>query len=166
MPVRGKPRRGGLPFTGAELRFLRALVRDKVDFMVVGLSAAALQGAPVVTQDVDLWFRDLNDPRLRRTLKKAGAGILEPAGLNPPILLGEGIELFDLVGHMHGLDGFAQEMKHAVRISLGSFRVPVLPLARVIASKRALGRPKDDLYLRVLADTRATLRRRPGNLKI
>ena len=40
----------------SELRFLRALLRRKVRFMVVGLSAAALQGAPVVTQDVDLWF--------------------------------------------------------------------------------------------------------------
>ncbi|MBI4324951.1 MAG: hypothetical protein HY674_06770 [Chloroflexi bacterium] len=47
-----------------ELRFLRALLRRKVRFMVVGLSAAALQGAPVVTQDVDLWFKDLSDPRI------------------------------------------------------------------------------------------------------
>jgi hypothetical protein len=138
------------------------LVRARVDFMVVGLSAAALQGAPVVTQDVDLWFRDLNDPRLLRALKKAGAGILEPVGLNPPMLLGEDVGLFDLVTHMHGLDGFAEEMKHALRISLGSFRVPVLPLDRVIASKRALGRPKDELYLKVLADTRKAVRRRPG----
>lgn len=45
----------------SELRFLRALLRRKVRFMVVGLSAAVLQGAPVVTQDVDLWFEDLND---------------------------------------------------------------------------------------------------------
>ncbi|MEK7477540.1 MAG: hypothetical protein AAB152_18115 [Candidatus Coatesbacteria bacterium] len=160
MPARGKPRPGGPPLSAAELRFLRALVRAKVDFMIVGLSAAALQGAPVVTQDVDLWFRDLNDPRLHRTLRKVGSGILEPVGLNPPVLLGEGVDLFDLVTHMHGLEGFAEEMKHAVRISLGSFRVPVLPLDRVIASKRALGRPKDELYLRVLADTRKAVRRR------
>jgi hypothetical protein len=26
---------------------------------------AALQGAPVVTQDVDLWFEDLGDPGIR-----------------------------------------------------------------------------------------------------
>ena len=130
--------------------------------MIVGLSAAALQGAPVVTQDVDLWFRDLEDPRLRRVLKRLGASILPAVELNPPILLGEGVELFDLVTHMHGLGGFAEEMKRAVRISLGSFRVPVLPLDRVIASKRALGRPKDELYLRVLADTRKVVRRRPG----
>ena len=38
--------------TKSELRFLRALLRRKVRFMVVGLSAAALQGAPVMTQDL------------------------------------------------------------------------------------------------------------------
>lgn len=47
----------------SELKFLRSLVTHDVRFMVVGLSAAALQGAPVVTQDVDLWFENLADPR-------------------------------------------------------------------------------------------------------
>ncbi len=52
------------PLSDAELRLLDALVRHQVRFMVVGLSAAALQGAPVVTEDMDLWFEDLQDPRL------------------------------------------------------------------------------------------------------
>lgn len=47
-----------LPFSENELRLLRVLLKRKVDFMVVGLSAATLQGAPVVTQDVDLWFKN------------------------------------------------------------------------------------------------------------
>jgi hypothetical protein len=40
---------------------------------VVGWSAAALQGAPVVTQDVDLWFEDLNDPRIGEALRDVDA---------------------------------------------------------------------------------------------
>jgi len=55
-----------------ELRFLGALLRRNVRFMLVGLSAAALQGAPVVTQDVDLWFEDLSDPRIREALQERG----------------------------------------------------------------------------------------------
>ena len=47
------------PLTERELRFLRELVRHNVRFLIVGLSAAALQGAPVVTQDVDLWAHGL-----------------------------------------------------------------------------------------------------------
>ena len=45
-----------LPLSEAELRLLETLLRHNIRFMVVGLSAAALQGAPVVTEDVDLWF--------------------------------------------------------------------------------------------------------------
>ena len=50
-----------LPFSESELRLLRVLLKRKVRFMIVGLSAATLQGAPVVTQDVDLWFENLGE---------------------------------------------------------------------------------------------------------
>ena len=40
-----------LPLFGEREIALRA---SQVDFLVVGLSAAALQGVPVVTRDVDL----------------------------------------------------------------------------------------------------------------
>ena len=52
-----------LPFSESELALLRVLLKRKVRFMVVGLSAATLQGAPVVTQDVDLWFENLGEPK-------------------------------------------------------------------------------------------------------
>ena len=68
----------GLPLSEGELGLLESLVGHGVRFMVVGLSAAALQGAPVVTEDVDLWFEDLNDPRLARALKEVGAGYVPP----------------------------------------------------------------------------------------
>jgi hypothetical protein len=42
-----------LPFSEKELRLLQVLLKREVRFMVVGLSAATLQGAPVVTQDVE-----------------------------------------------------------------------------------------------------------------
>jgi hypothetical protein len=48
-----------LPCSESELRLLQILLKRKVRFMFVGLSAATLQGAPVVTQVVDLWFENL-----------------------------------------------------------------------------------------------------------
>ena len=62
--------RKNLIFDDKEATFLKELIRQKVDFMIVGLSAAALQGAPVVTQDVGLWFKDLNDPGIKKLSKK------------------------------------------------------------------------------------------------
>ena len=67
-------------FSEAEARFLRALTDEGVEFLVVGLSAAALQGAPAVTQDIDLWFRDLTDPGIRKALRRVGGTYVSPTG--------------------------------------------------------------------------------------
>ena len=147
-----------LIFTEQEAEFLRELVRQKVDFMIVGLSAAALQGAPVVTQGVDLWFRDLEDPGIQRALKKVKGSYVPPQGMNPPIFSGKAVRLFDIVMHMHGLEAFEKEVEHCLRIPLGRLKVPVLPLERIIKSKKASGRQKDKLVLPVLADALAAIR--------
>ena len=91
-----------LPFTESERRLLRSLLRHEVRFMVVGFSAAALQGAPVVTQDVDLWFENLGDPGMSRALQEVGAACVPPSVNNPPMLAGAGAELFDIVIRMGG----------------------------------------------------------------
>ena len=154
------------PLSESELSFLRALLRRKVRFMVVGLSAAALQGAPVVTQDVDLWFEDLNDPRIREALRDVGAAYIPPSHLNPPMFAGGGIELFDIVLTMHGLGTFAEELPKCLEVSLGRRKLKVLPLDRILASKRAANRPKDRLVISVLEDTlavgEATRKRKGG----
>lgn len=153
--------------TDKEARFLAALVEEGVDFLVVGLAAAALQGAPAVTQDIDLWFRDLSDPALARALRKVGATYIPPTLHNPPLLAGGDAGLFDVVVHMHGLGTFAQEWRRAVRVPVGAVELRVLPLARVIASKKATNRPKDRAVLPALEDALRVLqsRRRPRRRK-
>jgi hypothetical protein len=140
------------PFSDSELAFLAALVEADVRFLVVGLAAAALQGAPAVTQDVDLWFGDLGDPRLAEALRRVGASYIPPTASTPPLLAGAGTDLFDIVVHMHGLETFDSEVRHACRVRVGGIEVPVLPLARIIASKKATGRPKDLSILPALED--------------
>ncbi|GBE05249.1 MAG TPA: hypothetical protein ENG80_04190 [Nitrospirae bacterium] len=147
-----------LIFTKNEVRFLRELVRCKVNFMIIGLSAAALQRAPVVTQDIDLWFEDLADPRLAKALKKVKAIYIAPMGNNPPMFAGDDVELFDIVTHVHGLGEYAKVKKQAIKISLGDFKVPVLPLELIIKSKKAAGRTKDKLVLPVLKDVLKTIK--------
>lgn len=144
----------------SELRLLRALLRRKVRFMMVGLSAAALQGAPVVTQDVDLWFEDLSDARISDALREIGAAYVPPFDLNPPMLAGAGAELFDIVLRMDGLKHFAEEAKNCIQFPVGRYRLKVLKLERILASKRAANRPKDRLVIPVLEDALATIRRK------
>ena len=149
--------------TDKEARFLQALVEERVEFLVVGLAAAALQGAPAVTQDIDLWLRDLSDPAFRRALRRVGAIYIPPGPRNPPLLAGGDAGLFDLVVHMDGLRSFAQEARRALRVRVGTVEVPVLPLDRIIASKRASDRPKDRAILPALEDALRVLqsRKRP-----
>ena len=148
--------------TDKEARFIAALVDEGVEFLVVDLAAAALQGAPAVTQDIDLWFRDLADPALKRALRRAGATYVPPSLQNPPLLAGGDAGLFDVVVHMHGLGSFAQEARRALRIPVGPVEVRVLPLARIIASKRATDRPKDRAILPALEDAMRVLQSRKG----
>lgn len=143
----------GFPFSASEQRFLEVLLGRRVRFLVVGLSAAAIQGAPVVTQDIDLWFEDLRAPEFRAALAETGATFIPSEGEHPPMLVGGGAQLFDLVLTMHGLRSFDEEFAGALRIAFGSGELSVLPLDRVIASKRALNRPRDRLVLPVLEDT-------------
>ena len=141
-----------LIFTEKEALFLRELRKQKVEFIIVGLSAAALQGAPVVTQDVDLWFKDLNDPGLKKVLRKVGAAYVPPSAHNPPMFAGDAVNLFDIVVHMHGLEAFEQEKKNTLTMDLGKIKVLVLSLERIIKSKKATGRQKDKIVLPVLKD--------------
>jgi hypothetical protein len=151
-------------FTAEEMAFLRELARGDVRFMVVGLSAAALQGAPAVTQDVDLWFRDLSDPRIARALRAVGGAYVPPIGANPPLFAGEAVELFDIVVAMHGLRSFDEEYAEALPVRLGDIEVMVLPLDRIVASKKALDRPKDRLVIPLLEDVLAVTEDRKADV--
>ena len=154
-----------LPFTGSERRLLSVLLKRKVPFMVVGLSAATLQGAPVVTQDVDLWFENLADPKLSSALQEIGAAYVPPSINNPPMLAVPGAELFDIVIRMDGLGPFSKEIEHCIEVPLGHYSLKVLSLDRILASKLAATRPKDKLTIPVLRDAPAAARsiKKPQN---
>ena len=153
--------RKNLIFTDREVSFLKELNCRKVEYMIVGLSAAGLQGAPVVTQDVDLWFKDLEDPGIEKALEKVGGIFIHSIGLNPPMFAGDAVKFFDIVLNMHGLGSFEQEVKGAEIFKLGNVPVRVLPLSRIIRSKTALGREKDKIVMKVLKDALKLVRSLP-----
>ena len=138
-------------FTIREQRFLKTLLDEGIEFMVVGLAAAALQGVPAVTQDIDLWFAHRDD-KMIEALGKAGVSYIPPSENNPPLLVGEAADLFDIVVHMHGLGSFEEERAGAKIVEVGQIQLPVLALDRIVVSKQATGRPKDLAILPVLKD--------------
>ena len=137
-----------LPLSRAEFEFLRALTDAGVPFLVVGLSAAVLQGADTATQDLDLWFASLADPRVSDAAIRAGGVLIWR--ITPAVLSGPDLERIDLVYHCDGLDSFYTEFAHAVTVDVCGIALKVLPLSRVIASKKAANRTKDRSVLPAL----------------
>ncbi|MCB0317739.1 MAG: hypothetical protein KDD56_03215 [Bdellovibrionales bacterium] len=145
-------------FTKKEEKFLEALIEHNVSFMIVGLAAATLQGAPVVTQDIDLWFKNLDDENILKALKKVNGVYIPPISYNPPMFSGANLEFFDIVLSMSGLKSFEEEELNTEQIKIGNVTAKVLKLERIIESKKAAGRNKDKLSLPVLEDALKVLK--------
>lgn len=141
-------------FTDPERRLLQALHDRGIRFLVVGLSAALIEGAPVATLDVDLWFEGIEDPRLPEAAAAAGGFWVSGFGVQPPAFGGIGLERLDVVLTLHGLGRFDEEYTRAVEREIDGLQLKVLPLDRIIASKRATNRLKDRAVLPVLEATR------------
>lgn len=136
------------PLTRAERVFLRELDRQGVRFILVGMSAAALQGADLATQDLDLWFQSLAAPGIEEAARAAGGFYVTRT--SPPFVGGKGLERIDLVTHCHGLDPFDVEYERSLGADLGDLELRVLPLERIIVSKAAASRPRDRAALESL----------------
>jgi hypothetical protein len=142
-------------FSKAELIFLKALHDNHVRFMVIGMSAAILQGVPGTTLDIDLWFESYTEEGVIDACNQAGGTLCWRT--TPPLILGVGLEDLDIVLKCHGLRSFSDEYKKAITVDIktdnNSIPLRVLPLSRVIKSKEASGRAKDLGILPVLKDT-------------
>ena len=152
------PDSGDFPLSEAELVFLRELARARSKFLIVGVGAAVLQGADAVTQDLDLWFRSIGDPAIEKAARKAG-GVLVTRS-NPPMVAGQDLDRIDLVVRCQGLEAFDKEYAGAVTLRVTDFSVKLLPLDRVIVSKKAAGRPKDKAVLEALRAALVASRKR------
>lgn len=132
-------------FTAGERAVFEALNRRGVRYVLVGLSAAVLQGANSGTRDIDLWFEDLSDSRVADAIRAAGgiwvSGVF---GMRPPQIGGDAVgDRLDVVTHLHGLGKFADEFKNTIEVEVDGVPLRVLLLERIIVSKRAAGRTKD-----------------------
>ncbi len=117
--------------------------------MMIGMSAAIAQGVMGATIDVDVWV-DLPPRQYMRVLNVArttGAVI----AANTVVYLEDGTPV-NFVYQVTGLRSFESELQHTHRMRLRGWEGPVLDLARIQASKQAIGRDKDLLHIRLISD--------------
>jgi CheY-like chemotaxis protein len=135
----------------------RALRDAGLEAILVGSGAAAVQGAPVTTQDYDLLMRDteLNRIKLAAVAKRIGAARPRKiSALTSTLTLAGGdIPVDVLLDQMAGDLTFQAVRSRAVRARLDDVEVVMACLPDIIASKRAAGRPKDKAQLPILEAT-------------
>jgi predicted nucleotidyltransferase len=141
------------PLTPEERLLLKELTERKVKFLVAGVSAAVIEGAPLVTKDIDLWIEELGDPGITAAAKAAGGFYSSGWGIQPPRIGGPGLERIDLVLTPQGLDDFETENARAHEYEIDGLQLRVLPIERVIVSKRKANRLKDVAVLPALEAT-------------
>lgn len=78
--------------TPAERSLLAALDALGVRYLIVGMGAALLEGAPGTTQDLHLWFGRIDPVKLGETARRAGGFYTPGFGAQPPAVGGEGLE--------------------------------------------------------------------------
>lgn len=136
---------------------VRALAEAGLEAIIVGATAAVLQGAPTMTHDVDLLIRDTrkNRDKLRRFSERLGGSTPTAiSDLSPTLrILGLPVSVDILFDELSGGLSFASLRSRAVDVNLGELAAKVASLEDVIASKQATGRPKDLAQLPVLRDT-------------
>jgi hypothetical protein len=132
------------PKPPAIVQLLSALEAAGVRFMLVGMSAANLQGVLASTIDVDIWIglpprqymRVINlCLSLGATLRSANRVYLRD---DTPV---------DFIYEVTGLPTFDREFPRARWLSFHGLKVPVLPLERICRSKQRVGRDKDKLHV-------------------
>lgn len=149
--------------TSAERALLEALNALGVRYLLVGMGAALIEGAPGTTQDIDLWFDRIDEGQLREAAHRAGGLYTSGFGSQPPVVGGEGLDRVDLVLTASGLEPFEKEFRNAREYDVDGVRIRVLPLDRVIVSKRAAKRAKDSAQLPMLEAALVARRARAGD---
>lgn len=134
--------------TGSKLpplvQLFAALKAERISFMLVGMSAANLQGVLAATLDVDVW---INLPprqylRVINVCRKLKATVRSS---NKVFLSDE--TAVDFIYELGGLRSFEKEFAHARKLPFHGLKIPVLPLERICRSKEFAARDKDKLHI-------------------
>ena len=136
---------------------LRLLSNNEVEFIIVGGAAATAHGSARLTLDLDVVYRRSTENITRMVdalkpikpyLRGAPPGLpfdwsvpTIKKGLNFTLITAMGA--LDLLGEIAGGGGYEQLCQETITIEIGGVRCLCLNLERLIAVKRAAGRPKD-----------------------
>jgi len=140
---------------------LQALIDGRVEFVIVGGLAATIHGSARVTQHIDIVYCRGDEKKARLVAALApyrpnlrGAPPNLPfewsvdtlkAGLNFTVV--STLRWIDLLGEVTGGGGYESVRPDAVNVEYYGHQILCVSLSKLIALKRAAGRPKDNEVL-------------------
>lgn len=144
---------------------LKALRKVRLEAILVGNAGAALQGAPVMTQDIDFFVRDteLNRKKIRDLAELLGLSLYKRDEAISEVITAEGKELIiDFIFRLAPDQKYESIRARAKRIKIGDHFCLVADLEDIIKSKKAAGRVKDIAVIKLLEDTLKVKKRLKG----
>ncbi len=141
-------------FDGDIIQFYKALQNCSVKYIMVGGYATNIHGYQRYTGDMDIWIEETIENRinLRKAFNKAGMGdyfMMERIQFIPgwtDFRLNNGLRL-DILIEMKGLEGYTFDECYqlATIAEIEDVPVPFLHINQLIANKKAVNRPKDQI---------------------
>ncbi len=139
------------------VQVVRAARDVGLDVVLIGNAAAALQGAPVTTRDVDFFVRDTpaNRRKVADLARRLGGLVVTRPGepLSSMLRLVGGPVEIDFVFSLSSRARFESVRARSLAVRVAATTVRVASLEDVIAAKRATGRAKDLAALPILEQT-------------
>jgi predicted nucleotidyltransferase len=149
-------------------RIMAALAAARLECILIGNAAAALQGAPVTTLDFDFFFRDtpINRKKLIRFAKELGATVFRPyypASSMYRVTDGDLSIQADFLGVIHGIRSYEGARKRSTSVVIDGHELRVLSLEDIVRSKAAANRAKDRAVMPTLEATLHATRNQTKN---
>jgi hypothetical protein len=138
--------------------------RHKLEAIMVGNAAAALQGVPITTVDIDFLFRrtPANVKKLKEIARDLEAMLLRPFyPISPLIRLSRDTDhlQIDFMTEISGVRSYEGLRARSAVVRFGGASLYVASLPDIIKSKKAAGRPQDLAAMPILEESLEELSR-------
>jgi len=137
---------------------LQSLLKNEVEFLVVGAYAMGAQGYPRATGDFDIWAKAsaINSRKIYKALADFGApvsNVTDKTFIEKDIIFQIGImpRRIDIITHIDGVD-FKDAYTTRLVVEIDGLKIPFLSKENIIKNKLASGRPKDRLDVEYLKE--------------
>jgi len=138
------------------LKILQALKDVKLKAILVGNAACALQGVPIMTQDIDFYVRDtkLNRKKIIQFANILNLSILKPDEALSEMIRTENNEMVvDFVFRLGHKQTFEKVRANSSKIKIGNLYLRAASLNDILLAKKQANRPKDKAVIELIEDT-------------